>query len=65
MAEVERIGVEQARRDVESGRALLVCAYEDEGKCAQMRLEGAMSLADFRVEEPNLAHDREIVFYCA
>ncbi len=65
MPEVERIGVAEARRRVEAGEALLVCAYEDEAKCARMRLEGAMSLADFRVEEPNIAHDREIIFYCA
>ena len=33
MADVERIGVDEARRHVAAGQAMLVCAYDDEAKC--------------------------------
>jgi hypothetical protein len=65
MAEVERISAEDARRKVQSGEALLVCAYEDESKCAGIRLEGALSLREFRSMLPSLPKDRETIFYCA
>lgn len=65
MPEVERISAEEARRKVQNGEAVLVCAYEDEAKCATMRLEGALSLRDFRATLPSLPKDREIIFYCA
>jgi hypothetical protein len=65
MAEVARISAEDARRKVQSGQALLVCAYEDEAKCGSMRLEGAMTLAEFKREMASLPKDREIILYCA
>jgi hypothetical protein len=65
MAEVERISAEDARRNVQSGQALLVCAYDDEAKCASMRLEGALSLRQSREMLPSLPKDREIILYCA
>jgi hypothetical protein len=65
MAEVERISAEDARRKVQSGQAVLVCAYEDEAKCGAMRLEGAMTLGEFRRTLSSLPNDREIILYCA
>ncbi len=65
MATVERISAEDARRAVTSGRALLVCAYEDDAKCRQMALDGAISLSEFKSQEGGLGTEREIVFYCA
>ena len=65
MPEVERISAEDARRKVQSGQAMLVCAYDDEAKCGTMRLEGALSLREFRGALPSVPKDREIVFYCA
>ena len=65
MAGIERISAADARRAVQDGGALLVCAYDDEAKCASMRLEGAVSLREFRDTLPSLPKDREIVFYCA
>jgi rhodanese-related sulfurtransferase len=56
---------EQARRDVASGKALLVCAYDDEEKCRQYRLANALSLAELKAREATLPKDREIIFYCA
>ena len=65
MPDVERIDAAAARRKVQSGQALLVCAYEDEAKCASMRLEGAVSLGEFRRMLGTVPKDREVIFYCA
>jgi rhodanese-related sulfurtransferase len=61
----DRIDVEEARRKVTGGEALLVCAYEDESKCDRIKLEGAISLRDFRAFADSLPKDKEIIFYCA
>lgn len=65
MPAIERISAEEARRSVQDGKTVLVCAYDDEAKCASMRLEGALSLREFRGTLPSLPKDREVVFYCA
>jgi hypothetical protein len=65
MATVERIGVEDARRDVESGKALFVCAYADEAKCKMVNLAGSMSLTTFESRAGSLPKGQEIIFYCA
>jgi hypothetical protein len=61
----ERIEVEEARRKVSAGDALLVCGYTDEAKCDRIRLEGAISLKQFEERAAGLSKDREIIFYCA
>ncbi len=63
MAEIPRIGVQEAHEKVMAGRALLVCAYEDEERYNKFNLEGAMSLARFQSLLPSLPIDREIIFY--
>ncbi|HEV8675688.1 MAG TPA: ArsR family transcriptional regulator [Methylomirabilota bacterium] len=65
MADVPRISVQEARRKAVAGEALLVCAYADEGKCAKLKLEGAISLAALQARQETLAKDRELIFYCA
>lgn len=65
MEEPRRVSPEEVRKKVNEGKALLVCAYEDEEKFKKMRLEGAISLAEFKLQLPSLAKDQEIVFYCA
>ena len=65
MAEVPRISAEDARQRVQGGQAVLVCAYDDEAKCASMKLEEAVSLAEFQRLQPSLPKDREIILYCA
>ena len=64
MPEPIRISVEDARRKVTAGSALLVCAYDDDDKFKNNHLEGAISLADFRSKLPSLSTDQEIIFYC-
>jgi rhodanese-related sulfurtransferase len=45
--------------------ALLVCAYDDDGKFEKNRLEGAMSLRTLREREESMSKDKELIFYCA
>ncbi|MDI3499944.1 MAG: hypothetical protein PWP50_988 [Synergistaceae bacterium] len=61
----EKIDPQTARKDAQSGKALLVCAYSDEERYKSMCLEGAMSLKELRAKEAELKKDQEIVFYCA
>jgi hypothetical protein len=65
MAQIERIEVEDARRRVRSGKALLVCAYPDEQKCEKVRLEDAISLGELEARSESVPKDRELIFYCA
>jgi hypothetical protein len=62
--QVERVGVGEARREVEAGRALLVCAYDDE-RCARMPLQGAITRRALEQRAPSLLRDHVIIFYCA
>lgn len=63
MADIARISVEEARRKVQAGQALLVCAYDDEEKCNKIRLEGAISLRDLEARRPS--KQQELIFFCA
>jgi hypothetical protein len=61
----QRIDPEQARAAVETGSALLVCAYDDEEKCQNYGLKNAISLTELQRQEAALSKDRKIFFYCA
>jgi hypothetical protein len=63
MADVVRVSVEDARRKVKAGEALLVCAYGDEAKCRKLNLEGSISLSTFESRVGALPKSREIIFY--
>jgi hypothetical protein len=60
-----RITPQDAYEKVKAGQAILVCGYEDEEKFRAMRLEMAVSFAEFQKMLPTLPTDREIIFYCA
>lgn len=64
MPEVTRISVQDARQAVTSGRAMLVCAYEQDEKCSQIALEGSISLSQFQERLPSLPKDQEVIFFC-
>lgn len=64
MALATQIYPAQAQKKVATGNALLVCGYEDEGRCARIRLQGSMSLNEFKGQMSTLARDQEIIFYC-
>ena len=63
--QIERVSVDAARREVEAGRALLVCAYEDESKCRQMRLANALTLHDLQRRVDSVPRNQALIFYCA
>ena len=65
MAEPIRITPEETRQKVTDGTALLVCAYEDDERCRQMHLQGAILLTEFKSKLPELPKNQEIIFYCA
>ena len=65
MAKVARITPLEAHARVVAGQALLVCAYEDPSRFAEIRLEGAISIQEFRARRASLPRDQEIIFYCA
>jgi hypothetical protein len=62
--EIERVGVEEARREVEAGRALLVCAYDD-ARCSRVPLQGATTASELERRAPSLLRDQPLIFYCA
>ena len=64
IATIDRIGPEQAKRDLTSG-AMLVCAYDSDEKFRKNHLEGANSLDELRARENSLPKDCELIFYCA
>lgn len=64
MAEAVRVTPEEARRRLDSGQAILVCAYENDRKFEEGRLEGAISLHEFKEQLPDLPQSQEIIFYC-
>jgi hypothetical protein len=63
--EAPRISPQDAYLQATSGKALLVCAYEDENTCKTMMLERAISLKEFELKLPGLKKDQPIIFYCA
>jgi hypothetical protein len=65
MSQITRISVGEVRKEVTSGRALLVCAYEQEEKCNQVALEGSLSLTRFQERAPTLPRNQEVIFFCA
>lgn len=64
MAEIERVGVSEARGKLQANTALLVCAYEDEEKWKKMRLEGSISLPILAAQAETLPKNKELIFYC-
>jgi hypothetical protein len=63
--QIERVSADEARREVEAGRALLVCAYDDESKCRQLRLENAVTLQDLQRRADSVPRNQALIFYCA
>ena len=62
--EIQRISVNEAKTKTVSGKALLVCAYEDH-YCTNLMLPGAIKKSQFESRINSLPKDDEIIFYCA
>jgi hypothetical protein len=65
MAMTLRVSPEEVYPRIKSGDCLLVCAYPNEDTFRSMRLEGAISLQEFKNRASQFPKDQEIVFYCA
>jgi hypothetical protein len=63
MAATKRVSAADVHGKLQSGQALLVCAYENDAKFRQMPLEGAISFSEFEKRKPTLSRDMEIAFY--
>lgn len=63
MTTASRISPADVRERVESNDAILVCAYQDEEKCRENRLSGALTFQEFQQRLPTLSKDESIVFY--
>ena len=61
---LERIPASEARQHVRDG-ALLICAYDDEEKCRQNWLDGAITMMQFKARLGSLPKERELIFCCA
>ena len=64
VAEMNRIGPDEAMKKVKSGEALLVCAYADED-CKAVLFEGALLRSEFESKLDTLPKTQEIIFYCS
>jgi hypothetical protein len=64
-SDVIRISPNEAHRRIDSGKAILVCAYESDEKCRSMLLEGAETLHQFEGKLPHIPGEQEVIFYCA
>ncbi len=58
-----RVSVDEARRQVDSGKALLVCAYGDEQKCRGLGVDGSITYNEFEGRLPALSRNQQIIFF--
>lgn len=65
MSDVKRVLATDIKKSVEDGITLLVCAYDDDAKFNNFRLEGAIPLSAFKPMVKGMVKERPIVFYCA
>ena len=58
MSAPKRVGVERVHSKLQSGQALLVCAYESDTKFRQAALDGAIPFSEFesRCQSAKLLH---------
>jgi hypothetical protein len=63
MSAPKRVSAEVVRNKLQSGEALLVCAYESDTKFRDTALDGAISFSEFERRKASLPRDVELVFY--
>ncbi|MGZ6210489.1 MAG: hypothetical protein ACXWL9_10120 [Syntrophales bacterium] len=59
-----RISPQDTYRQVTSGNAILVCAFENETTCSTMMLEKAITLKEFESRLAGINKNQTIIFYC-
>jgi hypothetical protein len=65
MKKAIRITADEALQRIEMEGAVLVCAYDDDQRCAEMGIDNALSLRELEQMESALDESRTIIFYCA
>lgn len=60
---ITRISPEAAKEKLDSGKALMVCSYEDQ-RCGEMMINGAITRSELDRRKPSLAKGQELIFYC-
>lgn len=58
-----RISPVDAREKIRRSEALLVCSYDDDDRCAQIKVDDSISFTDFQSRLSTLPKDQQIVFY--
>lgn len=61
---IERISPEDARQQVQAGKALLVCSYDDDS-CGTKMLQGAIFRSQLEAQLETLPKEQPIIFYCS
>lgn len=61
---ITRIRVEKAKPRVLTGKALLVCSYND-ARCQKLMLKEALLLSQLEKKARSIPKNTEIIFYCA
>ncbi|NLG44116.1 MAG: hypothetical protein GX547_12775 [Phycisphaerae bacterium] len=61
-----RMSPESVRQRMESDDPpLLVCGYDNDRKCQENAIEGAITYNQFANQLDQIPKEREIIFYCA
>lgn len=60
----ERLKAAEVRRRVGAG-AMLVCAYDDVGKCRKTGVTESIPYPEFKDQLDSVPKSQEIVFFCA
>jgi hypothetical protein len=63
MAAARRVRADEVRQKLQSGEALLVCAYESDTKFRDTALDGAISFSEFESRKASLPRNVALVFY--
>jgi hypothetical protein len=58
------IDADKAKELVGNDDALLVCAYDDEVKCKELRVEESISMTEFRAKLGDVPKSYALVFFC-
>lgn len=65
MAHAARISARDARKAIRRNGALLVCAYDDQEKCDDVKLDGSISYPELERRLGEVDREQELIFYCA
>ena len=63
--DVTRIPAAEVQQRVQTGQALLICAYASDDKFAKMALQGAIPRSSFEAQLPRTPKNKQLIFYCA